>query len=230
MENRDPFSPRSCGQEPRRENVAGTCQDEQCRVAERPCGDVRLHDRPLDRTDALRRPSSRPRRRSRCRNFRRVIPTRPASWRSALILTSANGVRTTGGLCGRGGAAKVVAAGAPFETDAILLSGVFRADDRRPESWGKPPAALLGALKMQEELGLASIGGKDSMSGTFERDDRRTADAHRVRHHDGRCWQGDLPELKWRGNRIYLVKHTPLAQDARHGAAEEELESYSAGR
>lgn len=35
-------------------------------------------------------------------------------------------------------------------------------------SWGKPLAALLGALRMQVELGLPSIGGKDSMSGTFQ--------------------------------------------------------------
>ena len=37
-----------------------------------------------------------------------------------------------------------------------------------PRSWGKPLGALLGALKMQVELGLPSIGGKDSMSGTFQ--------------------------------------------------------------
>lgn len=36
------------------------------------------------------------------------------------------------------------------------------------ESWGKPLSALLGALKVQKELSLPSIGGKDSMSGTFE--------------------------------------------------------------
>ena len=34
--------------------------------------------------------------------------------------------------------------------------------------WGKPMAALLGALKVQKELGIPAIGGKDSMSGTFE--------------------------------------------------------------
>ena len=38
----------------------------------------------------------------------------------------------------------------------------------RETSWGKPLSALLGALKMQVELGLPSIGGKDSMSGTFQ--------------------------------------------------------------
>ena len=37
-----------------------------------------------------------------------------------------------------------------------------------PHTYGKPLSALLGALKMQVLLGLPSIGGKDSMSGTFE--------------------------------------------------------------
>ncbi len=37
-----------------------------------------------------------------------------------------------------------------------------------PERWGKPLAALLGALDAQMGLGIASIGGKDSMSGSFE--------------------------------------------------------------
>jgi len=37
-----------------------------------------------------------------------------------------------------------------------------------PETWGAPTAALLGALEAQKEMGTAAIGGKDSMSGTFE--------------------------------------------------------------
>lgn len=37
-----------------------------------------------------------------------------------------------------------------------------------PKNWGKPLAALLGAFRAQNELGIAAIGGKDSMSGTFE--------------------------------------------------------------
>ena len=38
----------------------------------------------------------------------------------------------------------------------------------KPERWGKPAAALLGALTAQLKLGLPAIGGKDSMSGSFE--------------------------------------------------------------
>ncbi|MDR2369898.1 MAG: phosphoribosylformylglycinamidine synthase, partial [Treponema sp.] len=41
-----------------------------------------------------------------------------------------------------------------------------------PESWGKPAAALLGALEAQLELGVPAIGGKDSMSGNYRDDER----------------------------------------------------------
>ena len=78
-----------------------------------------------------------------------------------------------------------------------------------PHTWGKPLSALLGTLKMQKEFGLPSIGGKDSMSGTFEHIHVpptlvafgiTTVDARRV----------ISPEFKAAGNRIYLLKHTPL--------------------
>ncbi|MBQ1212619.1 MAG: phosphoribosylformylglycinamidine synthase, partial [Clostridia bacterium] len=62
---------------------------------------------------------------------------------------------------------KVVAAGASYEKMRFSYQAYFeRMTDRK--SWGKPLSALMGALKMQVELGLPSIGGKDSMSGTFE--------------------------------------------------------------
>ncbi len=65
-------------------------------------------------------------------------------------------------------AAKVVAAGARYERMRYSYQEYFERMTHDPKSWGKPLAALLGALKMQVELGLPSIGGKDSMSGTFE--------------------------------------------------------------
>ena len=46
--------------------------------------------------------------------------------------------------------------------------------------WGKPLAALLGALKAQTDLGVAAIGGKDSMSGSFEDLDAPTLGAARL--------------------------------------------------
>ena len=104
--------------------------------------------------------------------------------------------------------AKVVAAGASYDRMRFSYQEYFeRMHDAR--SWGKPLSALLGALKMQVDMGLPSIGGKDSMSGTFEHINVppmlmafgiTTVNAGRV----------ISPELKWEGNRLYLIKHTPL--------------------
>ena len=66
---------------------------------------------------------------------------------------------------------KVVAAGGHWETMRFSCQEYFERMTADPKVWGKPTAALLGALKMQKELGLASIGGKDSMSGSFETED-----------------------------------------------------------
>lgn len=105
--------------------------------------------------------------------------------------------------------AKVVAAGAHYEKMRISCQEYFERMTHCPQVWGKPMSALLGSLKMQIELGLPSIGGKDSMSGTFEHINVpptlisfgvTTVNAEKV----------ISPELKWEGNRLYLVKHTPL--------------------
>ncbi len=64
--------------------------------------------------------------------------------------------------------AKVVAAGGRYERMRFSYQEYFERMTSDPHSWGKPMSALLGALKMQIALGLPSIGGKDSMSGTFE--------------------------------------------------------------
>src|SRR5574344_2903170 len=58
--------------------------------------------------------------------------------------------------------AKVVAAGARFDKMRFSYQEYFERM-HSAESWGKPLSALLGALQMQEELKLPSIGGKDSM-------------------------------------------------------------------
>lgn len=62
--------------------------------------------------------------------------------------------------------AKCVAAGADWRRMRFSYQEYFERMNS-PEAWGKPLSALLGALRMQLELGLPSIGGKDSMSGTF---------------------------------------------------------------
>ncbi len=105
-------------------------------------------------------------------------------------------------------AAKVVAAGGRYERMRYSYQEYFERMTREATSWGKPLAALLGALKMQVELGLPSIGGKDSMSGTFQQIDVppmlmafgiTTVDARTV----------ISPEFKGAGHHIYLVRHTP---------------------
>lgn len=64
--------------------------------------------------------------------------------------------------------AKVVAAGGDWSRMRFSYQEYFERMTSDPHTWGKPLSALLGALRMQEELGLPSIGGKDSMSGSFE--------------------------------------------------------------
>ena len=63
--------------------------------------------------------------------------------------------------------AKLVAAGADYKLAYLTLQEFFEKLRNEPARWGKPFAALLGALDAQLELGAAAIGGKDSMSGTF---------------------------------------------------------------
>ena len=64
--------------------------------------------------------------------------------------------------------AKLVATGASFEDVYLTFQEYFERLGKDPKRWGKPMAALLGAFRAQMELGIGSIGGKDSMSGTFE--------------------------------------------------------------
>lgn len=103
---------------------------------------------------------------------------------------------------------KVVAAGADFSHMRFSYQEYFERMTNR-HSWGKPLSALLGALKMQVALGLPSIGGKDSMSGTFEHISVpptliafgiTTVKADKVISTD---WKKD-------GNRLYLLQHKPL--------------------
>ncbi|MGI6057548.1 MAG: phosphoribosylformylglycinamidine synthase [Bilifractor sp.] len=63
--------------------------------------------------------------------------------------------------------AKIVAAGGDFRKIHFTFQEYFRRMTEDPERWSQPFSALLGAYEAQLEYGLASIGGKDSMSGTF---------------------------------------------------------------
>ena len=64
---------------------------------------------------------------------------------------------------------KLVATGFRYEDAYLTFQEYFERLGTAPERWGKPLAALLGALDAQMGLGIASIGGKDSMSGSFEK-------------------------------------------------------------
>ncbi len=66
---------------------------------------------------------------------------------------------------------KAVCAGAPVGSIRLTLQEFFERMNADPARWGKPTAALLGALTAQLRLGLGAIGGKDSMSGSFEKID-----------------------------------------------------------
>ena len=63
---------------------------------------------------------------------------------------------------------KLVASGAECKDVYLTFQEYFKKLGKNPERWGEPFAALLGAFKAQTELGCAAIGGKDSMSGSFE--------------------------------------------------------------
>ena len=65
-------------------------------------------------------------------------------------------------------AAKLVAAGADYRKAYLTFQEFFEKLRDEPLRWGKPFAALLGALEAQMDLGAAAIGGKDSMSGSFD--------------------------------------------------------------
>ena len=62
---------------------------------------------------------------------------------------------------------KLVAMGADYKAVRLTFQEYFEKLGDNPKRWGKPLAALLGALRVQKELQIPSIGGKDSMSGTF---------------------------------------------------------------
>ncbi len=64
--------------------------------------------------------------------------------------------------------AKLTALGADYKDSFLSFQEYFERLDQDKTKWGKPAAALLGALTAKQQLGLAAIGGKDSMSGTFK--------------------------------------------------------------
>ncbi len=105
--------------------------------------------------------------------------------------------------------AKTVAAGGDWSRMRFSFQEYFERMGEDPHTWGKPLAALLGALKMQDALGLPSIGGKDSMSGSFG----ETLHVPPTLVAFGICTvnAGKVisTEFKKPGNSIYLFRHRP---------------------
>ena len=101
--------------------------------------------------------------------------------------------------------AKIVAAGGESRKIRFTFQEYFRRMNERPERWSQPFAALLGAYDAQVGFSLPSIGGKDSMSGTFQDIDvPPTLVSFAVDVAKGR----DIltPELKKAGNKLVYFK------------------------
>ncbi|WP_241209456.1 phosphoribosylformylglycinamidine synthase, partial [Streptococcus sp. DD11] len=108
--------------------------------------------------------------------------------------------------------ARLVAAGADWDKARFSYQEYFERMDKEASRFGKPVAALLGSIEAQLQLGLPSIGGKDSMSGTFEEltvpptlvaFGVTTSTAERILS----------PEFKAAGDCLYYLPGQVLAQD-----------------
>ena len=108
--------------------------------------------------------------------------------------------------------ARLVAAGANWSKARFSYQEYFERMDKQAERFGQPVAALLGSIEAQIQLGLPSIGGKDSMSGTFEElTVPPTLVAFGVTTADSRKVLS--PEFKAAGENIYYIPGHALAQE-----------------
>mgnify|MGYP005766225339 FL=1 len=100
---------------------------------------------------------------------------------------------------------KLIATGACFEDVYLTFQEYFEKPKQDPARWGKPLAALLGAFEAQKQLKIAAIGGKDSMSGSFEQlDVPPTLVSFAVT--TGTVDQVISPEFKQAGHRVVLLQ------------------------
>jgi len=104
--------------------------------------------------------------------------------------------------------AKLIAVGGDYRKIRFTFQEYFEKLGKDPEKWGKPFAALLGAITVQNFFHLPAIGGKDSMSGTFkELNVPPTLVSFAVATQ--KASNIISPEFKKTGNHIYLIKHQP---------------------
>ena len=108
--------------------------------------------------------------------------------------------------------ARLVAAGANWSKARFSYQEYFERMDKQAERFGQPVAALLGSIEAQIQLGLPSIGGKDSMSGTFEElTVPPTLVAFGVTTADSRKVLS--PEFKTAGENIYYISGQALSAE-----------------
>ncbi len=100
---------------------------------------------------------------------------------------------------------KLVASGAEFSDVYLTFQEYFEKPGKDGKRWGKPLAALIGAFRAQMELSIGSIGGKDSMSGSFENIDvpptlvSFAVTTEKIKNIIS-------PEFKKRGNKVIFLK------------------------
>ncbi|MGM9665023.1 MAG: phosphoribosylformylglycinamidine synthase, partial [Eubacteriales bacterium] len=100
---------------------------------------------------------------------------------------------------------KFIATGADFNDVYLTFQEYFEKPMKDPKRWGKPLAALLGAFKAQKDFGIGAIGGKDSMSGSFEKlDVPPTLISFAVT--TGKVHEVISPEFKKAGNCVFLLE------------------------
>ena len=125
--------------------------------------------------------------------------------------------------------AKLVAAGADYKKAYLTLQEFFEKLKTESKRWGKPFAALLGALDAQLELGAAAIGGKDSMSGSFmDMDVPPTLISFAIAPIDKE--QVLTPEFKAVGNPVYVFGPTDETPESQKQAWEYFHELHLAGK
>ena len=107
-------------------------------------------------------------------------------------------------------AAKLIATGAGFEDTYLTFQEYFGKPGHDSTRWGQPLEALLGAFNAQLDLGIAAIGGKDSMSGTFEKlDVPPTLVSFAITTEDAKYITS--PEYKAAGHKVLWLK--PVYED-----------------
>lgn len=104
--------------------------------------------------------------------------------------------------------ARIVATGGEWRKTKFSFQEYFERLGADKNKWGKPFSALLGSIEAQYNFGLAAIGGKDSMSGTFE-NLKVPSTFISFALTTGNAFGVVSPEFKEVGSNIYLVKHRP---------------------